>query len=103
LKQLRFRVVDITSYPTPDPATADVRALSVPGSVIVSLTGGGTATVEGTTLETPPTQSRAGGYNSALVVNLASPLAAGTSVNVQWVLGVETKGNFRFWINVEAQ
>jgi hypothetical protein len=35
-------------------------------------------------------------------VTLASPLAHGAAVNVQFLLGVQTTGTFRFYIIVEA-
>jgi hypothetical protein len=103
VSQLRFRVVYITTFPAPNAATADVRALSSASPGTVSLTGGGTAYIEGTTLEMEPIQPNGGGFNSTLVVNLGSPLAPGDSVNVQWLLGVQQKGNFLFYVNVEAK
>jgi len=39
---------------------------------------------------------------SAGTVTLTSPLAPGSSVSVQFLLGVERQGAFRFFINVEA-
>ena len=62
-------------------------------------------TIEGTTLEQPPAQTIGGGLNStasASTVTLASPLAPGASVNVQFLLGVQQGGSFRFLLNVEA-
>jgi hypothetical protein len=35
-------------------------------------------------------------------LNLAAPLAAGDSINVQFVLGVQKTGSFSFYVNVEA-
>ena len=46
-----------------------------------------------------------GGLNSSLGVfafSLSQPLAPGASTNVQFVLGVQQSGTFRFFINVEA-
>ncbi len=112
--RLRFRVVDITTLPAPagfadlrpitslditlisnDPLTCTAAGLSKPCSV----------TVRGTTLEQPPTQTIGGGFNSTLsagTVTLSSPLAAGESIDVQFLLGVQQTGNFRFFVNVEA-
>jgi hypothetical protein len=45
-----------------------------------------------------------GGYNSTLsadTVTLTSPLQNGDSINVRWLLGVEQKGNFSFYVNIE--
>ncbi|HET6892661.1 MAG TPA: hypothetical protein VFH31_16270, partial [Pyrinomonadaceae bacterium] len=61
-----------------------------------------TVTVQGVTLETPPNQAMGGGYNSTVTVNLGTPLANGASVNVQFLLGIQATGNFRFLIIVEA-
>jgi hypothetical protein len=99
---------------------ADLRAISST-QVSVSNVGdtdtcGGsapcTATVEGTTVEEPPTQlsttggtNNGGGYNTSLsvgTIDLAHPLAQGASVNVQFLLGVRQTGNFRIFVNVEA-
>jgi hypothetical protein len=102
--RLRFRIVDITTFPAPDPNTADLRARTS-SDVVVTLTGGGTTTVRGTTLEQPPAQPSGGGLNSSLAAGTImplQPLAPGASINVQFVLGVEQAGNFRFFINVEA-
>jgi endonuclease G, mitochondrial len=100
---LRFRVIDMTTYPTPA-GTADLRALTS-GPVSVTVTGGGSKTVQGTTLETPPAQAQGGGMNSTLAagtVTLGAPLADGASIDLQFVLGVQASGYFRFFVNVEA-
>jgi hypothetical protein len=116
--RLRFRAVDITSGPAPA-GTADVRALSnAPFQITVS---GSPVTVQGVLLEEPPnastgTTATGGGYLSSVsccrtgfsvtgerTVDLATPLAPGGSVNVEFLLGVEQPGNFRFLLNIEAQ
>ena len=112
--RLRFRIVEMTTFPTPGGGQADMRAIS---STSVSVSGIGdpgtcspsatpcTMTVEGTTLETPPAQANGGGYNSTLAagtVTLGTPLANNTAVNVQFMLGIQTTGTFRFYIIVEA-
>ena len=90
---------------------ADLRALTsmaVAGVMVTNDAGtcGGpsscTVTVAGTTLEQPPAQPVGGGLNATLTVTLGSPLAAGSSVNVQFLLGVQTTGSFRFLIVSEA-
>jgi len=61
-----------------------------------------TLTVQGTTLETPPAQAIGGGHNSTYTVNLGTPLAAGASINLQFLLGVKQTGSFKFFFNIEA-
>jgi hypothetical protein len=101
--RLRFRVIDITGFPAPS-GTADLRPIT--GSTFTAnLSGGGTTSIQGTTLETPPTQPNGGGFNSTLsagTVTLGTPLAAGASINVHFLLGVQQAGAYRFFINVEA-
>ncbi len=36
------------------------------------------------------------------IVTVGTPIANGASINVQFVLGVQQSGNYRFFINVEA-
>jgi endonuclease G len=103
ITRLRFRIVDITAYPVAG-GYADIRALTS-GSVSVTVTGGATKTVQGTTLEEPPAQPNGGARNSTLAagtVTLAAPLANGASVDLQFLLGVQQSGTFRFFLNVEA-
>ena len=101
---LRFRIVDITTLNTPNPggAQADLRALDS-SDMNVAITSGGTVVVKGTLVEQPPSQAKGGGLNSSLVVALpGGTLAPNASVNVQFVLGVQAGGRFRFLVNVEA-
>ncbi|MEP6921359.1 MAG: hypothetical protein ABI967_09550, partial [bacterium] len=103
ITRLRFRIVDITTFFSPA-GTADLRALSST-DVTVSLTGGGTLLVRGLTLEQPPNQPNGGGLNSsqsAGIITLGTPLANGANIPVQFVLGVQQSGSYRFFINVEA-
>jgi hypothetical protein len=120
ITRLRFRVMDTTTFPQPNPnprALADVRAIpsgQVTGVVVNDSatcaafgTPGAscTVTVEGTTLEEPPGQAFGGGYNATLsagTITLATPLEAGESINIQLLLGVQVSGNFRFLVNIEA-
>jgi len=106
--KLRFRVSDITTLNTlgyvAGGSQSDMRVLSS-NDVMVTITGGQSVLVRGTTLETPPNQPNGGGLNSTLnagAITLSQPLAPGQSVNVQWVLGVQQSGSFRFFVNVEA-
>ncbi|HEX8283554.1 MAG TPA: Calx-beta domain-containing protein [Pyrinomonadaceae bacterium] len=112
--RLRFRIVEMTTYPTPGGGQADLRALSSSAVSVMSIDDAGTCspsatpctlTVQGTTLETPPAQAVGGGYNSTLsagTVTLAAPLNNNAAINLQFVLGTEGSGTFRFYIIVEA-
>jgi hypothetical protein len=115
--RLRFRVVDISAF-TVSGATADVRALDsltvmatgVNDSATCAATGTPatapcSVTVFGTTLEQPPTQSLGGALNSSLsagTITMPTPLAPGQSINLQFVLGVQKTGSFKFFFNIEA-
>jgi VCBS repeat-containing protein len=113
--QLRFRIVDISTTPVSG-GVADLRALTS-GPITVSVSDPATCTasgfpsspcnvvVNGTTLETPPAQPLGGGNNSSMttgVINLGSPLTPGASINLQFVLGVQSTGSFKFFFNIEA-
>jgi len=105
--------VEMTTFSSPA-GTADLRALTsvdTPSVIINNDSGtcGGPSsclvTVKGLTLETPPSQAGGGGWNSTLsasTITLAAPLANGSSINVQFLLGVQQTGNFRYLIIVEA-
>jgi hypothetical protein len=115
--RLRFRIVDISSLPTTG-AIADLRALSSTSTTISGIKDSGTCaatgtpstqpctvTVFGTTLEEPPTQSLGGALNSSMsagTITLATPLLPGQSINLQFVLGVQQTGAFKFFFNIEA-
>ncbi len=100
--RLRFRIVDITTAPAPA-GTADLRALtSADASVPASGGGSISISVKGTTLEQPPAQLLGGGLNTTFTVALGGMLAPNAPINVQFVLGVQQGGGFRFLINIEA-
>ncbi|MFL6334264.1 MAG: Ig-like domain repeat protein [Pyrinomonadaceae bacterium] len=112
--RLRFRIVEMTTYPSPA-GTADLRALTSSPVVISGIgdpatcaaTGTPTTvpcqvTAQATTLEQPPTQSVGGGINSTLSVSIPGGLAPNASIDVNFTLGVQQTGTFRFLIIVEA-
>jgi methionine-rich copper-binding protein CopC len=115
--RLRFRIVDISSISVPG-GIADVRALTSTSVVVTGITDAGTClastgsattpctvTVLGTTLETPPAQALGGALNSSMsagTITLAAPLAPGASINLQFLLGVQQTGSFKFFFNIEA-
>ena len=114
MTRLRFRIVELTTYPSPGGGVADLRAITSTSVSVSAIGDSGTCspaatpctlTVEGTTLEQPPNQSEGGGYNSTLsagTVTLGTPLANNTAINLQFTLGIQTTGTFRFYIIVEA-
>jgi hypothetical protein len=108
ITRLRFRVVDLTTYPAAV-GFADLRLRSSPSiSVTVGRPPCGSssvAIVNGTTLEEPPSQPAAGGYNSSMsagTVTLTTPLPSGASINLRFLLGLQQTGNFRILLNIEA-
>jgi len=107
--RLRFRVIDLTTFPAPS-GTADLRPRTSTDVVITvdrPPCGSGTSnvTVHGTTLETPPAQPNGGGFYSSMsagTVTLGTPLANGASIDLRFLLGIQQTGNFRFYLNIEV-
>jgi hypothetical protein len=123
ITRLRFRIVDITTLPSigagcnvePAPAicAADLRALS---ANISSVTVSDPATcapasapcnvvVQSTILEGPPVQTFGGGFNSSWSTNdvtAATPLPNGSSINLQFVTGLQQTGVERLYVLIEA-
>ena len=125
ITRLRFRIVDITAFPSAafvrpagttcgDPGTecaADLRArssLSVTVANPAACGGGPAINVTGTTLEEAAgfeSQPNSGAYNSSLsagTVTIGTPLANNASINVRFLVGIQQKGAFRVFIIVEA-
>lgn len=124
ITRLRFRIVDITTFPAGtyvlpagtacgDPGTqcaADLRAITSTDSLEANpvACGGGTITIRGTTLEQAAgaeAQPNGGGFNSTLssgVVTLGTPLANNASIDVRLLFGVQQRGTFRVFLTVEA-
>ena len=103
INRLRFRIIHLTTFPASG-AAADLRPRSS-GSVVVPLSGGGLATVRGTTLEQPPTQANGGGFNSSMsagTVTLAAPLNPGNSINLRFLFGVQQEGKYNFCAVIET-
>ncbi|HEY1402823.1 MAG TPA: hypothetical protein VGB05_01715, partial [Pyrinomonadaceae bacterium] len=99
VRQLRFRVVNITTLGVRQPGEADLRLLSS-SDVEATDSNGNPVIIEGVTLEeNPPAQPNGGGLNSTVRlsrITLGTPLAPGAAVNLQFRLGVMQDGNFRF-------
>ncbi|HEU4836815.1 MAG TPA: tandem-95 repeat protein [Pyrinomonadaceae bacterium] len=116
--RLRFRIVDFSSLQVPGPAIADLRALSSLtisiGNILDSQTCAATGSpatppctvnVFGTTVEEPPAQSKGGALNTSMsagTITIPQPLAPGASINLQFLLGVQQTGAFKFFFNIEA-
>jgi hypothetical protein len=109
ITRLRFRIIDLTTFPAPS-GIADLRPRTSTDVVVTvdrAPCGGGTSnvTAHGTTLEQPPSQPNGGGYNSTLSqgdVTLATPLAPGASVDVRFLFGVQQSGNYKLGVIAEA-
>lgn len=109
ITRLRFRVVDITTFPSIS-GVADLRPRNT-GDILVTVDrppctlGTSNLIVRGTTLEQPPSQPNGGGYNSSLSVNTVTegtPLATGDSIDVRFLLGVQQNGVARFCVASET-
>jgi hypothetical protein len=109
LTKLRFRVIDLTTFPAPT-GFADLRprtSTNVVASVANPACDGSTSnvTVVGTQLQAPPSQPNGGGFNSTLAVpsiSAGTPLAPGATVSVRFLLGVQQTGTIRFGVAIEG-
>src|SRR5207237_8603161 len=61
---LRFRIVEVTTFPSPNAGTADLRARD--SQDIPVMVGGNPVTVRGTSAEQPPTQANGGGWHTSM-------------------------------------
>ncbi len=108
--RLRFRIVDITTFPAVGTAdmiarTSGNQAATCIGTGLGCSGPGAAITINGTTLEQPPNQPSGGGQNASMsagTITLGSPLANGAAINLQFLLGVQNTGSYRFFVNVEA-
>ena len=103
ITRMRLRLIDLTTFPAPS-GISDLRPRTS-GTIVVPVSGGGVATVNGTTLEQPPSQPNGGGFNSSMsagTVNLVNPLLNGTSIDLQLVFGVQQEGTMSFCAVIET-
>jgi hypothetical protein len=128
--KLRFRMIDISTFPAASGSIADLRVRSSATLPSVANPCGANVQIDGTSLETPGAQPNGGGLNSSLslssvtaapsgggkqrgstrtavvrpdgVIELDAPLPNGSTINVRFFLGVQQPGTFKFFINVEA-
>jgi hypothetical protein len=107
--RLRFHVIDLTTFPAPS-GFADLRPRTST-AVVVTVDrppcGSGTSnvSVQGTTLEQPPSQLNGGGFGSTFsagTVTLATPIANGATLDLRFLLGIQQTGNFKLYVNIEA-
>lgn len=89
LDRIRFRIVDLTTFPSSS-GIADLRPRT--SSAFVVNINGSDVTVEGTVLEQPPSQPNGGGFNSTLSFELAQPLAPGESIHLHFLFGLQQTG-----------
>lgn len=108
MTKLRFRVYDITTLNSPDLRAA--YGSTSTRQAVLRVLGRASATVivdgqtlQGLVLEQPPDQTaQGGGLNSTVTVELPSALAPGASVDVQFRLGIQGGGYYRFFVVFEA-
>jgi hypothetical protein len=114
--KLRFRIIELTTGPNAPAGIADLRARTSTPTIFTGIQDSATCastgtpatapcqvTVQGTTLEQPPNQTSGGGYNSTMSVTLPGPgLDNKASLDVQFRLGIQQTGTFRFYIIIEA-
>jgi hypothetical protein len=106
--------MDFTTFPAPA-GFADLRARTSLPVLVSGINDVATCapavtpcsvTVQGTTLEVAGSgQPNGGGFNSSLAagtVTLGTPLAPGASINLQFLMGVQQSGTFKFFVNIET-
>ena len=109
ITRLRFRVVDLTTFPAPS-GFADLRPRTSTSMVVnvdrsPCTVGFSNVTVFGTTLEQPPSQPNGGGFGSSLsvgAVTSATPLAVGASIDVRFLVGIQQTGKFKLGLSPET-
>jgi hypothetical protein len=103
--RLRFKVIDVTTFPAPS-GVSDLRIrTSSSSSENDPCNEKGTLNIVGLTLEQPPSQPNGGGFNSnvsADTINLKSPLPPGETIFVNFLFGVQQTGGFKIYVNIEA-
>lgn len=132
ITRLRLRVIDLTTFPAPSGFADLRPRTSSGAVGVANPCGGGTVNIEGTVLDQPPSQPNGGGFNTSmsvssvnptlvgggkgkrgtvkapvrplddLVFELDAPLANGATINIQFLLGIQQTGTFKYYMNVEA-
>jgi hypothetical protein len=109
LTRLRYKIIDLTTFPAPS-GIADLRPRTSTAVVVTvdrAPCGSGTSnvTVQGTTLEQPPSQPNGGGFNSTLssgTVTLGTPLASGATLDLRFLLGIQQTGAYKLGVIIEG-
>ena len=102
IASLRFRIADVTTFPSPS-GVADLRPRTIASSNVT--VNAVVRNVRGTTVEQPPNQPNGGGINTGLsvpTVTPATPIAPGASIDVQFLFGIQQTGDFRFCVYTET-
>jgi hypothetical protein len=108
---LRYRVMDLTTFPRPADA-ADLRLRSSTLQVVSGINDAGTCngstpcsiSLQATTLEAP-NQPKGGGLNSTVrvgTVTFGTPLSNGSSLPLQFLFGVEANGYYHLRFSIET-
>src|SRR6185503_14122552 len=107
--RLRYRVIDITTFPAPSgiadmrPRTSTLVVVSGINDAATCLASNGVATtpctinVQGTNLEQPPSQPCGSGFNSSMTpctVTTDPPIANCASINLRFLMGLQPTGSF---------
>jgi len=115
--RLRYRIIDVTTFPAPAgfadmrPRTSTLVVVSGITDAATCLASNGVATtpctvnVQGTTLEQPPSQPNGSGFYGSLssgTVTLGTPLANGASIDVRFLNGLQQTGTYKLYLNIEA-
>lgn len=101
--RLRFRITNIDTFPAPT-GSADLRVRSS-NSTTALYPNGNVASLKGLTLEEPPSQQNGGGFNSSLsagMITLGTPLADGSSINVNFSFGIQQNGSYNIGFAIGA-
>jgi len=109
ITRLRFRIIDLTTFPAPT-GIADMRSHTSSDLTVTvdrAPCGSGTSDVSvlGTTFEEPPSQPNGGAFNgsfSAGTVTLGTPLANGASIDLRFLFGLQQHGQYKMGIIVES-
>ncbi|MBA4372940.1 MAG: hypothetical protein C0402_08755 [Thermodesulfovibrio sp.] len=115
--RIRFRIVDQTTFPAPS-GVSDLRARTSLAVVVAGINDAATCaatgapatppctvTVQGTTLEQPPSSPNGSAFNASMsagTVTLGTPLANGASINLQFLFGIQQTGDDRVTLLLEG-
>ena len=108
--RLRYRVIDLTTFPAPS-GIADMRPRTSTAVVVtvdrraVRLRHARTSPCRARRWSSRRPSRTAAGSTASMssgTVTLATPLANGATINVRFLIGIQQTGNFKFYLNIEA-